>query len=178
MRVIGDATLLERVSGCKPNLVGLPKWGQRIWVHSSKSSKLQKHAMIVCWIGYDQGSPHAHWIYWLEMWSVTAERNVRFTADFTTVYTLPRPIQDLPPATPAPNPISQPALQVVLQTPPAQSSQPPQRPQPPLATSSGEEEVKVEDKLEDSNSPTPATLKARKSKAAKPPPAQPTHQSV
>jgi len=106
-RVIGDATPLERASGHKPNLAGLPEWGQRVWVHSSKSSKLQKHTTIAHWIGYDRGSPHAHWIYWPETRSVTTERNVRFTADFTTVYTSPGPIQDLPPATPAPNPISQ-----------------------------------------------------------------------
>src|SRR6267142_4337922 len=114
MRVIGDATPLERVSGCKPNLVGLPEWGQHIWVHSSKSSKLQKHATIARWIGYDQGSPHAHQIYWPEMQSVTTERNIRFTADFTTVYTSPGPIQDLPLISPAPNPISQPAPQAAL----------------------------------------------------------------
>src|SRR6267142_3181193 len=77
MRVIGDATPLERVSGCKPNLAGLPEWGQRVWVHSGKSSKLQKNATIACWIGYNRGSPHAHWIYWPEMRSVTVERNVR-----------------------------------------------------------------------------------------------------
>src|SRR6266850_4601674 len=177
-RVIGDATLLERASGCKPNLAGLPKWGQRIWVHSGKSSKLQKHATIVHWIGYNRGSPHTHWIYWPETQSVTAERNVRFTADFTTVYTSPRLIQDLPPTSPALNPISQPALQAAPQTPLAQSSQPPQRPQLPPATSSGEEEVKVEDKLEDSDLPTPATPKVHKSKATKPSPAQPTRQSA
>ena len=91
--VIGDATPLEQVSGHKPNLVGLPEWGQHIWVHSGKSSKLQKHATIACWIGYNWGNLHAHQIYWLETQSITTERNVRFTADFTTVYTLPRPIQ-------------------------------------------------------------------------------------
>ena len=48
MRVIGDATLLEQVSGHKPNLAGLPGWGQHVWVHSGKSSKLQKHATIAC----------------------------------------------------------------------------------------------------------------------------------
>jgi len=125
-QVIGDATLLEQVSGCKPNLVGLPKWGQRICVHSSKSSKLQKHTMIAHWIGYNRGSPHIHQIYWPEMRSITMERNVRFTADFTTVYTSPGPIQDLPPITSTPNAISQPTPQAAPQTPPAQSPQSPQ----------------------------------------------------
>jgi len=39
-RVIGDATPLERASGRKPNLAGLPEWGKHVWVHSGKSSKL------------------------------------------------------------------------------------------------------------------------------------------
>src|SRR6266850_1926582 len=125
-RVIGNATPLERASGHKPNLAGLPKWGQRICVHSSKSSKLQKHAMIAHWIGYNRGSPHILQIYWPEMRSITMERNVRFTADFTTVYTLPGPIQDLPPITSTPNAISQPTPQAAPQTPPAQSPQSPQ----------------------------------------------------
>src|SRR5882672_9509399 len=99
--VLGDATPHECLTRQKPNLVDLPEWGQCVWVHSGKSSKLGKHAMIMCWVGYDQGSPHAHWIYWPEMWSITVERNVRFTADFTIVYTLPGPIQDLLPAAPA-----------------------------------------------------------------------------
>src|SRR6266850_7585649 len=117
-QVIGDTTPLERVSSCKPNLAGLPEWGKRVWVHSGKSSKLQKHTTIAHWIGYNWGSPHAHWIYWPETRSVTMERNVRFTADFTTVYTSPGPIQDLPPTTLAPNPISQPAPQAAPQMAP------------------------------------------------------------
>jgi hypothetical protein len=95
--VLGDATLHEHLMGRKPNLAGLLEWGQCVWVHTGKSSKLGKHAMLAHWIGYDKRSPHAHRIYWLEMQSVTTERNVWFTADFTTVYTLPRPVHDLLP---------------------------------------------------------------------------------
>jgi hypothetical protein len=89
--VLGDATPHEHLPGHKPNLAGLPEWGQCMWVHTGKSLKLSKHAALTHWIGYDKGSPHAHQIYWPETWSVTMERNVWFTADFTTVYTLPGP---------------------------------------------------------------------------------------
>ena len=94
--VLEDAILHEHLTGHKPNLAGLPEWGQCMWVHAGKSSKLGKHATLTHWIGYDKGSPHAHRIYWPEMWSVTTERNVWFTANFTTVYTLPGPAYDLP----------------------------------------------------------------------------------
>jgi len=130
--------------------------------------------MIVCWIGYDQGSPHAHWIYWLEMQSITAERNVRFTADFTTVYTSPRPVHNQQLAAVALSVASQP----VQQATPVQQPQPSQPPQLPSAMSSREEEVEVEDKLKDSNLPAPSTLKVCKGKATKAPPTQPTHQSA
>ena len=99
-RVLGDATLHEHLMGHKPNLAGLPEWGQRVWVHAGKSLKLGKHAALMHWISYDKGSSHAHRIYWLVIWSVTVERNVWFTANFTTVYTLPRPMHNQPPTSP------------------------------------------------------------------------------
>jgi hypothetical protein len=129
------------------------------------------------WIGYDKGSPHAHWIYWPETWSVTVERNVWFTADSTTVYTLPRPAHDLLPtslAQSAPAPQAQP---LALQTPPAsllEQTQPP----PPLATSSGEEEVKVEGELDEDEPPLVRKQKGRKGRGNKGPPVQPMCQST
>jgi transposase InsO family protein len=98
--VLGDATPHECLMGCKPNLAGLLEWGPHMWVYAGKSLKLGKHAALVHWISYNKGSPHAHRIYWPDMQSVTAERNVRFTADFTTVYTLPGPVHNQPPTSP------------------------------------------------------------------------------
>jgi transposase InsO family protein len=95
--VFGDATPHKCLTGHKPNLAGLPEWGKRVWVHTGKSLKLGKYAALMHWIGYNKGSPHAHRIYWPETWSVTMERNVQFTADFTTVYTSPRPVHNQPP---------------------------------------------------------------------------------
>jgi hypothetical protein len=142
--VLGDATLHECLTGCKPNLAGLPEWGQRMWVHAGKSSKLGKYAMLVHWIGYDKGSPHAHRIYWPETWSVTAERNVRFTADFTIVYTLPRPVLDLLPTSLVQSAPPLQAQPLASQTPPTS----------PPATLSGEEEVEVEGELDEDELPS------------------------
>src|SRR6266850_2743428 len=78
------------------------------------------------------------------MRSITTKMNVRFTANFTIVYTSPGPVHNQLPAAAALSAASQ----------PMQQPQPPQLPQPPLAMSSGEEEVEVEDELKDSDLPT------------------------
>jgi hypothetical protein len=54
--VLGDATLHECLMGCKPNLAGLLEWGQCMWVHAGKSSKLGKHAALIVTIRCN----HAH----------------------------------------------------------------------------------------------------------------------
>jgi hypothetical protein len=151
MCVLGDATPHECLMGHKPNLAGLLEWGQCVWVHAGKSSKLGKHATLMHWISYDKGSPHAHRIYWPEMQSVTMERNVQFTADFTTVYTLPGPVHNPLPTSlvqTTPPPWAQP---LAPQTPPTSL---PEQMQPPPATSSGKEEVKVKVKLDEDEPPS------------------------
>ena len=51
---IGRATtLFEQLTGCKPNLAGMPEWGQCVWVHSSSRSKLDTRASVVWWVGFD-----------------------------------------------------------------------------------------------------------------------------
>jgi transposase InsO family protein len=77
-RVIGDTTPYELLHGEKPNLAGLPEWGQRVWVHSASGSKLDARAVEGRWVGYDTDSTHAHRIYWAGKNSVSVERNVKF----------------------------------------------------------------------------------------------------
>ena len=60
----------------KPNLGELPKWGQRVWVHNFKGTKLEVHGLLANWIGYNKESLHAHRIYWPEKHSITVERDV------------------------------------------------------------------------------------------------------
>jgi hypothetical protein len=43
--VLGKVTPYERLYGEKPNLAGLPEWGQHVWVHQMKGSKLSARAL-------------------------------------------------------------------------------------------------------------------------------------
>ncbi len=58
-----NTTPYEKLYGDKPNLSGIPKWGQLVWVHSGTGSKLDVHRIEVCWVGYDADSTHAHHVY-------------------------------------------------------------------------------------------------------------------
>ena len=189
-KVLGDVTPLERLTGSKPNLAGLPEWGQRVWVHDGVNDKLHPRAMQARWIGYDTGSTHSHRIYWPAKHLVTAERNVRFTTEFTTVYTSAPPLGITPATAVPPQAISAPPT-VPTQSAGSQSApQPlPDQPQPaampvekpPPATDSGEEEIEVEDELEEeAATPPPPTRKGKAAakKAAPAQAAQPTRQSA
>ncbi len=70
---LGHITLYERLYGIKPNLGGLPEWGQRVWVHTDKGSKLNMWALEGRWVGYDHNSTHAHHVYWPEKHSILVE---------------------------------------------------------------------------------------------------------
>src|SRR5487761_336488 len=163
-RVLGTTTPHEQLTGHKPNLAGVPEWGQLVWVHNDRASKLEPRATQARWVGYDGASTHAHRIYWPEKRSVSVERNIRFTADYTTVIASPPPLKSPTPQTP-------PALPG-----PSQQAAPAPAAQPPPATDSGEEEVEVEDEL-DEEPPSKSAPRKRKGKA----PAQavqPTRQST
>jgi len=46
-RAISRATTpFERLTGCKPNLAGVPEWGQHMWVHRGLETKLDARASI------------------------------------------------------------------------------------------------------------------------------------
>jgi hypothetical protein len=86
--VIGKATTpFERLTGCKPNLAGMPEWGQHVWVHRGSESKLDVRASVTRWVGFDQDSPHAHCIYWPKKGSISVERDVKFASERAVVYT-------------------------------------------------------------------------------------------
>ncbi len=63
-KAIGNVTPYERLYRQKPNLGGMPEWGQRVWVHSASGSKLDAQAIQARWVGFDTDSLHAHWVYW------------------------------------------------------------------------------------------------------------------
>ena len=88
-RALGKVTPFERLYGQKPNLGGVPEWGQRVWVHDDTGSKLDARANEAHWIGFDSDSPHAHRVYWMGKNSISVERNVKFVPITVTVYPPP-----------------------------------------------------------------------------------------
>ena len=77
-RALGHSTPYERLYGKKPNLGGVPEWGQRVWVHVATGSKLDWRAQEAHWVGYDSESTHAHRIFWPGKNRISVERNVKF----------------------------------------------------------------------------------------------------
>jgi len=174
-RALGHVTPFEKLYGIKPDLGGLPEWGQRVWVHTDKGSKLDARAVEGRWVGYDRNSTHAHRVYWPEKHSVSVERNIKFVPITYTLYspavsipaTHPLPaIAQAPQAPPLPSLPSgqQPAIiqPTSIALPPSRASTPeaPSEVVPlraelyPYATESGEEEMPEE---EDTVPATPAS---------------------
>src|SRR5712691_7030615 len=165
-RALGNVTPIEKLTGKKPNIAGLPEWGQRVWVHTAGNSKLDARAATAHWVRYDRDSTHAHRIYWAEQRKVSVERDVTFTGISSTV-SIPSAVS--PPSAPAPtSPPKAPTATPASSTPAQATSAPTQ---PPAATDSGEEEIEVEDELVD---PTPPPAAKSKSKQT----VQPTCQST
>src|SRR6266702_235840 len=63
-KALGNITPYEWLYGQKLNLGNILEWGQHVWVHSLKGSKLEVQATQVQWVGYNANSTHAHHIYW------------------------------------------------------------------------------------------------------------------
>jgi len=79
-RALGsNTTPFKKLTGNKPNLSGVPEWGQTIWVHSGTRTKLNAHGIKARWVGYNPKSPHVHHIYWTHKNSVSVEQNIKFT---------------------------------------------------------------------------------------------------
>jgi hypothetical protein len=152
-RVLGNATTpYEWLTGRKPSIAGIPEWGQCIWVHSDSGSKLDAHATIMQWVGYNEESTHAHRIYWENKAKLSMECNIKFITDTSVSFPL-----RIPSNTPIPAPH---ADTPQVKTP--QASMPSSTfmaPQLPPATSSGEEEM--EDEESDSLSTPPPTGKGK-----------------
>ena len=145
-KVLGNVMPFEKLTGRKPNLAGVPEWGQRVWAHTPANSKLGARDVIARWVGYDEDNTHAHRIYWPGQHKDSVERDVHFTASTTTI-----PIPSALPAPHTPTLIAPPPSTAPAPSTPTQAASAPQ--QPPAATSSGEEEIEVEDELSDSSPP-------------------------
>jgi hypothetical protein len=69
----------QALYGSPPDLSGLKRFGEKVWVHDPTGSKLTLHAREGRWIGFDTES-RGHRVYWLTNRSVSVERNVYFAA--------------------------------------------------------------------------------------------------
>jgi len=85
-RALGNTTPYERLYKTKPDLSGVPEWGQKVWVHSPGGSKLDARAIEGRWVGFDRDSTHAHRVYWPGQQRVTVERDLKFVPTTVTVY--------------------------------------------------------------------------------------------
>jgi hypothetical protein len=180
-RVLGNTTPFEKLTGNKPNISGVPEWGQRVWVHTVANSKLGACAATAHWVGYDRDSTHAHQIYWAEKHKVSIEHNIKFMPSTTTVTLSPLLLTSPSASAPVPAQAMPPKPPVSTQTPSPLVQTTAVHPQPLPATNSGKEEVKVKDELNNLTPlpPSPHTPQAsgttRKGKSTQV--TQPTHQS-
>jgi reverse transcriptase-like protein/gag-pre-integrase-like protein/integrase-like protein/Pol polyprotein len=138
-KALGDKTPFEKLFGNKPSFAHIPKWGQKVWVHSTSGSKFDSQALLAHWVGHDIKSPHAHRIYWPSQNKISIERNIKF-APAIAITQLPSPSSTAPSPAPAP-------VQPLLPAPPAAchiTIQPLPEAQVPLPSSDEEQEVKEE----------------------------------
>jgi hypothetical protein len=138
-KAIGNMTPFEWLNKFKPDLSGIPEWGQRVWAHSDVGTKLDARGIEVQWVGYDEESPRAHRVYWPGKNRVSVECNVKLVPIFETVH-LPSysaPMSIVMPGSPLlspsvmPSPIIKPAImgQPSSMTPTVLSPVPSQAPQ-------------------------------------------------
>lgn len=183
-----NITPYEKLYGTKPNLSGIPVWGQSIWVHSGTGSKLDARGLEARWIGFDADSTHAHRVYWPEKRSISVERNIKFNVPNHIVYPYnyprPSPLQILaPPQPPLPAapPVPPQAPQMATQPPvpppmpPRQSTPGPS--QPPATQAQTAPSFSLSPPLSRASSRSPAmpgAMQPEEPDRPRPPPQHPT----
>jgi len=98
-KILGTMTPFEKLYGEKPNLAGLPEWGQITWVHNTTGSKLDACAKRAQWVGFDYQSTHAHRIFWPEKNIISVECDINFAQQTTSsqkhVNTIPKQVSNI-----------------------------------------------------------------------------------
>jgi len=73
---LNGKTPYELVTGEKPNISGLPIWGEDVFIKMiPEARKLSTKAQNTYWIRYNPDS-QGHHVYWKERHSVTTEHNI------------------------------------------------------------------------------------------------------
>ena len=154
-RALGNTTPYERLYKSKPDLSGVPEWGQKVWVHSPGRSKLDARAIEGRWVGFDHDSTHAHRVYWPGQQRVMVECDLKFVPTTVTVYSpttsvphVSQQVQQPSHALGAPSPAT-------LIPPPTPTSTPTGI--RPGATDSGEDEMPDEEEVPTPSASTPAS---------------------
>jgi hypothetical protein len=155
MRALGNTTPYEQLYKSKPDLSGVPEWGQKVWVHSPDGSKLDVRAVEGHWVGFDHNSMHAHRVYWLGQQCVTVECDLKFVLTTITVYSpttsvlhISIQVQQLSHALGAPSP-GTPLPPLTLTSTPTGIR--------PGATDSKEDEMPNEEEVQTPSTSTPAS---------------------
>ena len=85
-KTLGNVTLYECLYGAKPDLAGVPEWGQCVWVLNDAGSKLNVRATQAHWVGYNADSTHAHRMFWPNKNKVSVKQNIKFVPPTVTPY--------------------------------------------------------------------------------------------
>ena len=80
---IDGKTLYEMQHKKKPHLAGIQEFGVAAYVKDLKAGKLDAHAKVGQFVGYDLESK-GYWIYWPQKWSISVECNVVFNESNVT----------------------------------------------------------------------------------------------
>ena len=170
-RALGNTTPYERLYKNKPDLSGVPEWGQKVWVHSPGGSKLDARAIEGRWVGFDRDSTHAHRVYWPGQRRVTVERDLKFVPTTVTVYS---PTTSVPHVSPqvqqSSHALGAPSPATPL--PPPTPTSTPTRIRPG-ATDSGEDEMPDEEEVPSASTPASSTTFGSESSRGGQTPTQP-----
>ena len=85
-RALSNVTPYEHLHGEKPDLGGVPEWGQHVWVHHRSGSKLNARAIEGRWVSFDIDSTHTHHIYWPSKHTISVEGDVKFVQPTIAVH--------------------------------------------------------------------------------------------
>jgi len=83
MKVLDGMTPFEAATGKKPNLQHVQEWGEEVWVHLEKGTKLGSRVKEGHWVSVNDKSK-GFCIYWPDTWKVSVERNVYHGKDTVT----------------------------------------------------------------------------------------------
>jgi hypothetical protein len=138
----------ELLNGNKPDLSSMPKWGQTIWVHDSKGSKLDACAEEAKWVGFDHNSMHTHHMYWPNKHCISIECDITFISNTVSIYlppvsgsTMTPQITIGQPTSSSQQPLVMPLLPAAIPLSTLQIQVPQDTALPPVTTESGEEEM-------------------------------------